>query len=189
MSDSDIFARELAGEPTDMADPEFPKILKVLKNTQRLVHRLNTEFLSDKQIEELMSEITGKPFDASNWIMLPFYTDFGRNISFGKSCFIGPCCIFMDRGGISIANGVWIAPSVRLITTRFGSNPYKRYMLYSKKIVIKERVWIGTNTVVCLGVTIGENSIVEVGSVVTEDVPPNVIVGGNPAKIIKPLEF
>ncbi|BCD45972.1 nodulation protein L [Helicobacter suis] len=185
----DIFARELAGEPTDMADPEFPKILKVLKNTQRLIHRLNTESLNDKQIEELMSEITGKPFNASNWIMLPFYTDFGRNISFGKSCFIGPCCIFMDRGGISIADGVWIAPRVCLTTTNHDFNPYKRQVTISKGIVIKERVWIGINVTVCPGVTIGENSIVAAGSVVTKDVPPNVIVGGVPAKIIRPLEF
>ncbi|WP_163498973.1 sugar O-acetyltransferase [Helicobacter suis] len=186
---SDIFARELAGEPVNMADPEFPKLLQVIMKTQRLIHRLNTEFLNGKQIEELMSEITGKPFDASNWIWPPFYTDFGRNISFGKGCLVGPCCIFMDRGGISIADGARISPSVRLITTRFDFNPYKRYILHSKGIVIKERVWIDINTVVCPGVTIGENSIIEAGSVVTGDVPPNVIAGGNPAKIIRPLEF
>ncbi|WP_163531833.1 DapH/DapD/GlmU-related protein [Helicobacter suis] len=185
----DIFARELAGEPVSVADPEFPKLLKVMVNTQRLVHRLNTESLNDKQIGELMSEITGKPFDASNWIMPPFYTNFGRNISFGKGCLIGPYCIFMDRGGISIADGARIRPSVRLDTTSFDFNPYKRHITFSKSIVIKDRVLIGINAVVCPGVTIGENSIIEAGSVVTENVPPNVIVGGNPAKIIKPLEF
>ncbi|WP_163531838.1 DapH/DapD/GlmU-related protein [Helicobacter suis] len=185
----DIFARDLAGEPVDMADPEYPKILKVIMNTQRLIHRLNTEFLNDKQIAELMSELTGKPFDASNWILPPFYTDFGRNISFGKGCFIHQNCTFLDRGGISIANGVWIYPRVCLNTTNLNFNPYKRQIVSSKSIVIKERVWIGINVTVCPGVTIGENSIVAAGSVVTKDVPPNVIVGGNPAKIIRPLEF
>ncbi|WP_163498974.1 sugar O-acetyltransferase [Helicobacter suis] len=185
----DIFERDLAGEPVDMADPEFPKLLRVVMNAQRLIHRLNTEFLSNEQIGELMSELIGKPFDASNWIMPPFYTDFGRNISFGKSCFIHQNCTFMDRGGISIANEVWFAPRVCLTTTNFDLNPHKRRITLNKKIVIKNRVWIGINAVVCPGVTIGENSVVAAGSVVTKDVPPNVIVGGNPAKIIRPLEF
>ncbi|WP_163532791.1 sugar O-acetyltransferase [Helicobacter suis] len=189
MSDLDIFVRDLTGEPIDMADPEFPKILKVIMNAQRLIHRLNTELLNSEQVGELMSELTGKPFDESNWILPPFYTDFGRNINFGKNCFINQNCTFMDRGGISIGNGVWIAPRVCLTTTNHDFNPYKRQVTFSKGIVIKERVWIGINAVVCPGVTIGENSIIAAGSVVTKDVPPNVIVGGNPAKIIRPLEF
>ncbi|WP_163534725.1 DapH/DapD/GlmU-related protein [Helicobacter suis] len=189
MSDLDIFARDLAGEYISMDDPEFGKIFEVIMNAQRLTHKLNTEFLSKEQIGELMSELTGKPFDASNWILPPFYTDFGRNISFGKNCFVNNCCTFMDRGGISIGDGAFIAPKVCLTTTNHDFHPYKRRVTFSKGIVIKERVWIGINAVVCPGVTIGENSIIAAGSVVTKDVPPNVVVGGVPAKIIRPLEF
>ncbi|WP_252832463.1 DapH/DapD/GlmU-related protein [Helicobacter bizzozeronii] len=67
-------------------------------------------------------------------------------------------------------------------------NPHKRRTTFSKPIVLKDRAWIGINATICPGVTIGENSIVAAGAVVTKDVPANVIVGGSPAKIIKPIE-
>ncbi|WP_104638873.1 sugar O-acetyltransferase [Helicobacter bizzozeronii] len=184
----DIFERDLSGEMVSMDDPEFHKIYSVITNAQKLIHKLNTQELSPKEIQELMGELTGKPFDATNTILPPFYVDFGRNINFGKHFFMNACCTFMDRGGIEIGDHVFIGPRVCLTTINHDINPHKRRTTFCKPIVLKDRAWIGINATICPGVTIGENSIVAAGAVVTKDVPDNVIVGGSPAKIIKPIE-
>lgn len=91
----------------------------------------------------------------------------------------------MDRGGINIGDDVYIAPKVCLTTINHDINPYNRQVTFCKPINISNRVWIGINATICPGVNIGDNSIIAAGAVVTKDVPSNVIVGGNPAKIIK----
>ncbi|WP_233704369.1 sugar O-acetyltransferase [Helicobacter cynogastricus] len=184
----DIFEGDLSGEMVSMDDPEFDKLYGVIRNVQKLIHKLNTQELSPQEIQELMSELTGKSFDRTNSILPPFYVDFGRNINFGKHFFMNSACSFMDRGGIDIGNHVFIAPKVCLTTINHDFNPYNRRTTFCRPIVIKDRVWIGINATICPGVTIGEGSIIAAGAVVTKDVPPNVIVGGNPAKIIKHIE-
>ncbi|EAJ2282061.1 sugar O-acetyltransferase [Campylobacter upsaliensis] len=183
----DIFTRDLDGELVDMNDKDFSQILAVIENTQKLVHKLNTQMLDKDSVRAIFSEIVGYEVDSNTWILPPFYTDFGRNIRVGKNFFMNSACTFMDRGGITIGDDVFIAPKVCLTTINHDFNPHNRKATFTKPIVIKDRVWIGINATICPGVTIGENSVVAAGSVVTKDVPPNVIVGGNPAKILKTL--
>ncbi|MFQ6342340.1 sugar O-acetyltransferase [Campylobacter sp. VTCC 70190] len=185
----DIFQRDLSGEPISPDEPEFHKILAVIKNTQKLLHKLNTKELNENETRELFSQITGQKLDKSVWILPPFYTDFGRNIRVGKNFFLNQNCTFMDRGGIEIGNDVFIAPRVCLATINHELHPYKRKITTCKGIVIKDRVWVGINATICPGVCVGENSIIAAGAVVIKDVPSNVIVGGNPARVIKELKF
>lgn len=91
----------------------------------------------------------------------------------------------MDRGGIMLEDDVKIGPRVNLITENHDLDPTKRRTLISKKIVVKRNVWIGAAATILPGVTIGENSVIAAGAVVTKDVPPNTIVAGVPAKVIK----
>ena len=98
------------------------------------------------------------------------------------------CWTFMDRGGITIGDEVFIAPKCNLTTINHDFNPYNRQATFCKPIVIGNRVWIGIGVTICPGVSIGDNSIIAAGSVVTKDVPPNVIAGGNPAKVLKSIE-
>ena len=93
----------------------------------------------------------------------------------------------MDRGGIILEDRVLIAPRVNLITINHTIDPKKRRDTESKPIHICENVWIGTGATVMPGVTIGENSIIAAASVVTKDIPPNVIAAGVPAKVIKKI--
>ena len=177
-TDRDIFTRDINGELISPDDKDFSQILIVIENTQKL----------DKDsLRAIFSEIVGYEVDSSVWIFPPFYTDFGRNIRVGKNFFMNSSCTFMDRGGITIGDDVFIAPKVCLITINHDFNPYNRKATFTKPIVIKDRVWIGINAAICPGVTIGENSVIAAGSVVTKDVPPNVIVGGNSTKILKRL--
>ena len=92
---------------------------------------------------------------------------------------------FFDRGGIVIGDDVFIAPKVNLITLNHVMNPFERSSTIAKPIKIGNRVWIGIAATIMPGVTVGDNSIIAAGTVVTKDVPPNCIVAGVPAKKIK----
>jgi len=93
----------------------------------------------------------------------------------------------MDRGGIIIEDNVLIGPKVNLITTNHPLDPAERRATISHPIVIKKNAWIGAAATILPGVTIGENSVVAAGAVVSKDVPPNTIAGGVPAKVIKAI--
>ncbi len=95
--------------------------------------------------------------------------------------------MFLDLGGITIEDGVLIAPKVSLLTESHPISPENRQSPVPKPIHIKKNAWIGANATILQGVTIGENSVVAAGSVVSADVPDNVIVGGTPAKVIKEI--
>ncbi|TLD82533.1 sugar O-acetyltransferase [Helicobacter trogontum] len=183
-----LLEKDLAGLGVENKGEEFEnEILPLIIHAQKCVAKLNSGYHEPDSIRDILSELMGKEIDSTLWLMPPFYTDFGRNIKFGKNVFINSSCTFMDRGGITIGDDVYIAPKVCLTTINHDINPYNRATTFCKPIHIGNRVWIGINATICPGVTIGENSIIAAGAVVTKDVPSNVIVGGNPAKIIKEI--
>ncbi|MFA6805456.1 MAG: DapH/DapD/GlmU-related protein [Candidatus Methanomethylophilaceae archaeon] len=96
-------------------------------------------------------------------------------------------CCFCDQGGITIGNDVKFGPFVKILTTNHPLDPNDRTTLISDHVVIKDNAWIGANTTILPGITIGRNSVVGAGSVVTKDVPDNVAVAGNPARKIRDL--
>ncbi len=180
----DIFERMLAGESIPMDDPEYPRIFEAVSHTMELSVALNASTSTD-QIRERLSEVTGQQIDGSTTVFVPFYTNFGRHIRLGKNVFINHACTFLDLGGITIEDGAMIGPKVSLISENHPVNPETRKTLELKTVVIKRNAWIGANAVILHGVTVGENSVVAAGAVVTSDVPDNTVVGGVPAKVIK----
>lgn len=184
----DIFERDLAGEAISIYDPEFYKINEVIENTQKLLAELNMSYHTKAEIRTIFSELTGRETDESFELLAPFYTDFGKNIVIGKNVFINQNCTFMDRGGIVLEDNVLIAPRVNLVTINHSIDPERRRDTESKPIHICKNVWIGAGATVTPGVTIGENSIIAAGSVVTKDIPPGVIAAGVPAKVMKKIK-
>ena len=182
----DIFDRMLAGGLISFDDPEYPKIFEAVSNTIQLSVALNASTNID-QIRERLSEIIGRQIDKSSTVFTPFHTNFGRHIQIGKNVFINHACTFLDLGGIVIEDDVLIAPKVSIITENHPVNPKERKILDLKSVTIKRNVWIGANATILPGVTVGENSVVAAGAVVTKDVPANTLVGGIPAKIIKEI--
>ena len=182
--DKDIFDRMLAGQPIRLDDAQYHKVQAVVNRTIKLNAKLNTSE-DVEQIRKNLGEITSTEIDASTIVFIPFYTNFGRFITIGKNVFINHACSFLDMGGITIEDNVLIGPKVNLITENHPLNPGDRKSLICKPIVIKRNAWIGAAATILSGVTIGENSVVAAGAVVTADVPPNTIVGGVPAKFIK----
>lgn len=184
IKNTDIFERLKAGGPIRLDDPEYPKVQEVVDRTIKLSANLNSSTSID-QIRERLSEIIGNQLDKSTTVFLPFYTNFGKFIQIGKGVFINHACSFLDMGGITIEDDVLIGPKVNLITENHPLEPTDRRALICKPIVIKRNAWIGAAATILPGVTIGENSIVAAGAVVSKDVPANIVVGGIPAKHIK----
>ncbi len=139
------------------------------------------------EIRNILSQITGSEIDKSVDVFTPLYINFGKHTKIGKNVFINFDCTFLDLGGITIEDNVLIAPKVSLLSEGHPVSPETRHSLVVGHIHIKKNAWIGANVTILQGVTIGENSVVAAGSVVSKNVPDNVIVGGAPAKIIKEI--
>lgn len=112
----------------------------------------------------------------------PFYAASGKLTKVGKGVFINFGCTYLDRGGITLEDDVFIGPNVQLATENHPEQPAIRKNVYTQPIVIKRGAWIGAGVIILPGVTIGEHSIVGAGAVVTKNVPKNEIVAGNPAR-------
>jgi acetyltransferase-like isoleucine patch superfamily enzyme len=175
-----------SGKPFRLDDPAFQEIIVFKDRTLSLSPQLNASTNVD-QFRERLSDIIGSKIDESTTIFAPFYTNFGRYISIGKNVFINHACSFLDMGGITIGDNVLIGPKVNFVSENHPIDPTQRKSLIGKPIVIKNNAWIGASATILPGITVGENSIVAAGSIVTKDVPDNTIVAGNPAKYLKSI--
>lgn len=180
-----IFERMLAGGI--IRNDEMGDVWNFVFRAQKLSPALNAS-ATIEEMRERLSDIIGSEIDKSTTIFVPFFTNFGRHIKFGKNVFVNHACTFLDLGGITVEDDVQIGPKVNLITENHPVDPSKRKHLDLKSITIKRNAWIGAAATILPGVTIGENSIVAAGAVVNKDVPANTIVGGIPAKIIRAIE-
>lgn len=184
MQTATIFERLKRGETILPNDPEAYKLREASYNTKKLLVLMNNS--SDpKEIRALLSQITDSWIDESVAVFTPLYINYGKHTRLGKNVFINFDCTFLDLGGISIEDNVLIAPKVSLLSEGHPMEPKNRQSLTVAPIHIKKNVWIGANATILQGVTIGENSIIAAGAVVSKDVPDNVIAGGIPAKVIK----
>jgi acetyltransferase-like isoleucine patch superfamily enzyme len=183
----DIFERLRSGETIPSNDPEAFKLREASFATKKLLVQLNNS--SDaSEVRELLSQITGSEIDESVAVFTPLYINYGKNTKIGKNVFINFDCVFLDLGGITIEDGVLIAPKVSLLSEGHPVSPNERQSLLPGHIHIKKNAWIGAGATILPSVTVGENAVVAAGAVVSKDVPANTIVGGVPAKIIKTIE-
>ena len=186
MNKNTIFKRLVIGEIISPEDPESYKLKEASYNTKRLLLKMNNTSEPQK-IRQFLSQIIDSEIDESVTIFTPFHINYGKNTQIGKNVFINFDCVFLDLGGITIEDGVLIAPKVSLLSEGHPISPEQRHSLVPKHIHIKKNAWIGANATILHGVTIGQNAVIAAGSVVTKDVPDNVVVGGIPAQILKEL--
>ena len=187
MNQQEFLAAMRRGESVAGSTEGHEWMHKLADQAQQLTAQLNGSYHTPEEIRQIMSEITGKPVDETFRLFPPFYTDCGKNITIGKNVFINSACHFQDQGGVTIEDGCLIGPQVEFATINHGQDPAHRSDNHFAPIRLKKGVWIGAHATILPGVTIGENSIVAAGAVVTKDVPANVIVAGVPARVMKPI--
>lgn len=131
------------------------------EQNQRLIRRLNTSCLSQRQIKQLLSEILGYQLDDSTQFLLPFYSDYGRNIKIGKNVTVSCNVMMADRFGIEIGNHVSIGSGTSLLTVD-GPN--------EGPITIDDGANIGANVTILPNVHIGAGAVISAGSIIAHDV-------------------
>lgn len=169
--------------------PESAAMVASVKRAMAITPVLNRlTFDNADEIRAVFSDLIGHKVDDSFSLIPPFYTTGGDNIRVGRNVFVNQNCTMYDLGGIDIADDVMIGPNVSIITSGHPIEPsQRRAFVIAKPIIIERNVWIAAGATIIGGVTVGENSVVAAGSVVTQDVPPNTFVGGNPARVIRSI--
>jgi maltose O-acetyltransferase len=187
----------LAGADYNARDPE---LLAIARRARVLMTELNAIPAAPPEVRyALLEQLLGGAGEGA-WVESPFYCDYGENIYLGNHTFINMNCVFLDSAEIRIGEDGLIGPNVQLYTV---SHPLKaadrivagwtqamgrsRYRTEAAPIQIGSRAWIGGGTIVMPGVTIGDNVTIGAGSIVTQDIPSNVLAFGQPCRVRQEL--
>lgn len=175
------------GEHYDDMDQWVEKYRKqAIKECRKYNFLINSENKYDISIlKNLFNQMGDNVYIESN-----FNCEFGFNISLGDNIYINHDLVILDCNEVTIGNDVYIGPKVGLFCANHAEDPVDRanHEVYAKPIHIADKVWIGGHVAVLQGVSIGKNSIIGAGSVVTKDIPANVIAAGNPCQVIRPIK-
>lgn len=169
--------------------PLDEELLQAHNNAKRITRLLNATLETER---EKRKELARELFDQAGegaYIEPPFFCDYGRNTRVGRNFYCNYDCVFLDCGPITIGDNVMLGPKVALYAVNHPIDPAVRASNYDfpEPITIGSNVWIGGSAVICPGVTIGDNTVIGAGSVVTRDIPSNVVAAGNPCRVIRPI--
>ena len=175
----------IAGELYFANDPELV--------SDRMFARSQSQIINQAESAELRSQLLKETFGRTGKkiYMEPVINfGYGYNIFVGENFYANFNCTFLDVSTIEIGDNCMFAPNVQLYTATHPLHPVKRNsgLEYAKPIKIGDNVWLGGGVIVTPGVTLGNNVVVGAGSVVTKSFPDNVVIAGNPARIIKTVE-
>ncbi len=178
--------KALAGLPYNMMDQE---LLGIRARVRQALHAHNHSVRKDDEgpAPELCAALgsVGK----NVFIETPFHCAYGANLFLGDNVYINSGCAILDCGRVEIGDKTMLGPAVQIYTAIHPLDAVERAkgIETTAAITLGRNVWIGGAAVLCPGVTIGENAVVGAGSVVVKDVPPNVVVVGNPARIVRQI--
>ncbi|MDB5772911.1 MAG: Maltose O-acetyltransferase [Burkholderia sp.] len=175
----------LAGELYNALDAQLSAERQRARN---LLKRLNDSRENEQEERaRILRKLFGKETDA--YIQPPFFCDYGSNITLGTNVFFNFNCVILDVAPVKIGDYVLFGPSVQVFTAThpLSAAERRRGLESGKPIGIGPDVWVGGGTVICPGVTIGARSIIGAGSVVTSDIPEDVIAVGNPCRVMRKL--
>ena len=159
--------------------------LRLAKEQAQLAFRLNHTMPMTAEYDELLRQLFPTMGEGSR-VNTPLTVVRAHNVKIGRNVVVMNGCLMMSAGGITIDDEALIAANVQLISNNHDLE--NRMIITCKPVHICRRAWIGAGSTILPGVTVGENSVVGAGSVVTHDVEPNTIVAGNPARLIKRIE-
>ena len=176
--------RMLAGEAYIADDPQLSADSR---RAQGLAHRINTMDPNDHDGRRaLLEELLGG-FGEHSELRPPLHCDYGSQTTIGARTFVNWGVVLLDVATITIGDDVQIGPHVQLLTATHPIDPQARKDKWeaAEPIVIGDNVWLGGGVIVCPGVTIGADTVVGAGSVVTRDLPAGVVAVGSPARVIR----
>lgn len=155
---------------------------------KKLLHKLNvTEYLMNGNARAILRQLLPNS-NKKIYIEPPFHCDYGYNIHSGENVYFNVNCVVLDTMKVTIGDNVFFGPGVQVYTATHPLDAIERRTVeFSKAVSIGNDCWIGGNSVICPGVTIGNGVTIGAGSVVTKDIPDNSLAVGNPAKVIRKL--
>ena len=186
----------LAGELYDCGAPELINRWHRAKDLQRQLFMADTR--DRALINSILVELLGSRGE-NCWIGPPFYVDYGENIHLGNNVEINMNCVFLDCNTITIGDNCGIGPGTHIYAVTHPVSPHERlskaensdgfpfWKSYTAPITLGKNVWLGGGCIILPGVSIGDNTTVAAGSVVTKNLPDNCLAAGNPCRIIRNL--
>ncbi|PQV64100.1 maltose O-acetyltransferase [Abditibacterium utsteinense] len=176
----------LSGQLYDAGDPELVKLRLRARQVTRAYNSTNEDQRDIRRT--LLNRLLGQ-MPPKLEIEPPFRCDYGWNIHLGQNFYANFGVVMLDVCEIRIGENVLLAPGVQIYTAHHPISPEERLTgrELGSPVTIGNNVWIGGNAIILPGVSIGDNSIIGAGSVVTKDVPANVIAAGNPCRVLREL--
>ncbi|WP_308547565.1 sugar O-acetyltransferase [uncultured Parabacteroides sp.] len=186
----------LSGEVFNGSDNE---LVAMTLNAKRLLKELNNADYADVALKKsILQKLFGK-IGENVHIDIDFHCEYGKHILIGNKVVINMNCTFVDNNIIEIGNNVLIASNVQIYTATHSTKVHERMVdeqekgteickTYALPIKICDGAWIGGGAIILPGVTIGENSVIGAGSVVTHSIPDNCVAVGNPCRVIKQID-
>lgn len=178
--------RMLAG---DLYIADDPDLAADMRHAARLTQRFNTSDPSDPQAQlAILRELLGS-LGEGTVIRPPLWCDYGYQIHIGRGSFINFGAVFLDVAPITLGEDVQVGPNVQFLTATHPVEAAARRAKWesAKPIIVADNVWLGGGVIILPGVSIGENTVVGAGAVVTKDLPANVVAAGNPARVVRVL--
>lgn len=183
---NEMKARMLAGEPYLASDPELQAemelcaLLREEYNATSVTDGARRRALLVQLLGDVGEDVTIRP---------PIYFDYGYQTTIGRGTFINHDAVILDVGRVTIGEDVQMGPRVQLLTPLHPMDATERTEGWESQqpITIGARVWLGGGVIVCPGVTIGDDTVIGAGAVVTRDVPAGVFAAGNPCRVIREL--
>ena len=172
----------------ELYDPGDRELVQARRRARDLLRELNG--LTDEQEDErrgILASLFGKGGESAR-VQPPFYCDYGTNIELDKHVFFNFNCVVLDVARVSIGDYSIFAPAVQIYTATHPLDAeLRRTREYGKPVVIGSDVWVGGGAIILPGVTIGSRTVIGAGSVVTRDIPDDVVAAGNPCRVIREI--
>jgi maltose O-acetyltransferase len=178
--------RMLRGELYIADDPD---LAADFSRAQELIHRYNaTAYAEQDDRDRLLRELIGDVGDGVH-IRPPFYCEYGTRVSIGAGTFFNYDCLMLDVAPVTIGAACQVASRVQFLTATHPIDPEPRRIGWesAKPIVLGDNVWLSGGVIVCPGVTIGDDTVVGAGSVITRDLPAGVVAAGVPARVLREI--
>jgi maltose O-acetyltransferase len=174
----------LAGELYLASDPE---LVRDRRRCRSLLHEINGQPDEAARLA-LFRQLLGRIGDDS-FIQPPFACDYGYNVSIGEHAFINFNTVILDCAPVTIGDGAQIASAVQLLAADHPRDAQARRDLreLARPVSIGSNVWVGAAAIVLPGISVGDDSVIGAGSVVTRDIPSGVVAVGNPCRVVRSL--